>query len=466
MESILTYAYVAFAVLLLFGAAIFIHEFGHYWVALKRGLKVEEFAIGFGPKIYSWKRGDVVWSIRAIPAGGFVKLPQMITSEALEGSNDGEPLPPISPLSKILVAFAGPFMNVVFAFAIATLIYYVGLPVAVNPPIVGYVDPQSAEAKLGVKEGDRIVKVDGKEVRSWQDVQENAAFALTKTVPVVVERDGKDISFDLTTKESPMLGIKILDLDPRDHPTVVQVMDNGAAKEAGLKANDVFLSFGGVPVVGQQQLIDLISKRPDKTTDIEIKRDGKRIAMQITPKYDPTAKAGRIGVMLTSSAITVYEVQKPGPTPWAQVDRVVGIMGKTFSALWHHKETGVGAKDLSGPVGILGSLASQVMIDYRLALSFMVLLNINLAILNLLPIPVLDGGHITMALYEAIFRRPVSLKLQEYATGVFAILLIGFMLYVTVFGDLSSNRRQLMKSMFQHSSQVEIIDGTNAPAQN
>ncbi|HAV64404.1 MAG TPA: RIP metalloprotease RseP [Verrucomicrobiales bacterium] len=460
----LTVIYVVVAVLLLFGAAIFIHEWGHYWVALKRGLKVEEFAIGFGPKLFAWKRGEVLWTIRAIPAGGFVKLPQMITSEALEGANQGESLPPISPLSKILVAFAGPFMNVVFAFAIAAIIYFVGLPVAVNPSIVGYVDPQSAEAKAGVREGDRIVMVDGKLVRSWQDVQENAAFALTKTVPVVVERDGERLTFELTTKESELLGIKLLDLDPRDHPTVVQVMDGGAAKEAGLQENDVFLSFGGVPVVGQQQLIDLISKRPDQTTDIEIKRGDQRLAMQITPKYDPSAKAGRIGVMLTSSSVTVYEVQKPGPTPWAQVDRVLGIMGRTFSALYNSKQTGVGAKDLSGPVGILGMLANQVMIDYRLALSFMVLLNINLAILNLLPIPVLDGGHIVMSLYEAVFRRPVSLKLQEYATGVFAILLIGFMLYVTVFGDLSSNRRQLMKSMFKSSGQVEIIDATNQPA--
>jgi regulator of sigma E protease len=118
-----------------FGASIFIHEFGHFWVARKLGMKVEEFAVGFGPKIYSWKRDGIEYSLRWIPAGGFVKLPQMITSEALEGKNDYEgvlkgdlPVPPAPPSHKILVAFAGPFMNVVFAFAIATVIYFVGLP--------------------------------------------------------------------------------------------------------------------------------------------------------------------------------------------------------------------------------------------------------------------------------------------------------------------------------------------------
>ena len=158
--TILNVIYVIAAVLALFGAAIFIHEFGHFWVARKLGMKVEEFAVGFGPKIRSWKRDGIEYSIRWIPAGGFVKLPQMITAEALEGQS-AEEVPPAPPLHKILVAFAGPFMNVVFAFAIATVIYFVGLPIPVNPAIIGYVEPGSAEARLGIQEGDRIVSVNG-----------------------------------------------------------------------------------------------------------------------------------------------------------------------------------------------------------------------------------------------------------------------------------------------------------------
>src|SRR6185312_9378643 len=156
--SIFSVIYVVLAVLLLFGAAIFFHELGHYWVALKLGLKVEEFAIGMGPKICSWKRNGIVYSLRWIPAGGFVKLPQMITSEALEGKAGGG-VPPAAPWKKILVAVAGPFMNVMFAFAIAALIYFVGLPIAVNPPIVGYVKPDSPEAQMGIHAGDTIVSV-------------------------------------------------------------------------------------------------------------------------------------------------------------------------------------------------------------------------------------------------------------------------------------------------------------------
>src|SRR2546423_14121733 len=141
MSEIFKVAYVIVVVVLLFGAAVFVHEFGHFCMARRRGMKVEGFAIGFGPKIFSWTRDGVEYSWRWIPAGGFVKLPQMITSEALEGaSGSAESTPPAPPWSKILVAVAGPLMNVVFGFSIATLIYFVGLPVAVKPSIIGHVE--------------------------------------------------------------------------------------------------------------------------------------------------------------------------------------------------------------------------------------------------------------------------------------------------------------------------------------
>ncbi|HEX7577101.1 MAG TPA: site-2 protease family protein, partial [Verrucomicrobiae bacterium] len=181
--TILNIIYVIAAVLAAFGASIFFHELGHFWTARKLGMKVEEFAIGFGPIIYSWKRDGIVYSIRWIPAGGFVKLPQMITSETLEGHAD-EHIPPAPPLHKILVAFAGPIMNVAFAFAIAAVIYFVGLPVPDSQPIIGKVDPASPEARLGIREGDRVVMVDNKPIKSWTDVMEFTVFARTNVIPV------------------------------------------------------------------------------------------------------------------------------------------------------------------------------------------------------------------------------------------------------------------------------------------
>ncbi len=258
--TILTIIYVVAAVFVLFGAAIFIHEFGHFWVARKLGMKVEEFAIGFGPKIYSWTRNGVVYSLRWIPAGGFVKLPQMVTSEALEGETT-EAVQPAPPLHKILVAFAGPFMNVVFAFAIATVIYFVGLPMPVNPPIIGYVEPGSAEAKLGIQEGDVIKSVDGRKINTWQDITLNTAVARTNVLPVVIEHDGQEHTYNLQATTDNALGLKLLNLDPRDHPEVIKVMPGTPAEKAGLEPKDAIISFAGVPVASQEQLIGLIRKR-------------------------------------------------------------------------------------------------------------------------------------------------------------------------------------------------------------
>lgn len=459
--AILNFIYVVVAVILLFGAAVFVHEYGHYWMARRRGMKIEGFSIGFGPKIVSWMHDGVEWSWRWIPAGGFVKLPQMVTSEALEGKSEGEPVPPAPAFSKILVAFAGPAMNVIFAFTIACVIYFVGLPVAVNPPIIGRVEENSAEYKLGIREGDLVAQVDGKMVKSWQDVQLFAALARTNVIEVVTERAGVRMTNSLAAKVNDVLGLKLLNLDPRDHPVIAEVQTGSPAEKAGLKENDRFISFAGVPIVGQQQLVDLIRKRGGEPSEVVIKRGKESLTFSVTPKIiDAQKKIGRIGVMLTSENAIIYRVMKPGPKPWELIITYWDKTIMTFAALLHHKETGVGVKDLSGPVGILALLAAWVNTDYRLALDFLVFLNVNLAILNLLPIPVLDGGHILLAVVEKIRRRPSSPKFVEYVTTAFAVLLISFMLYVTVF-DI--RRFPLFKAMFKKDVQIEQVEEATPP---
>jgi len=457
--QLLTWLWVIVAVVLLFGAAIFVHEFGHFLVARWRGLKVEGFSIGFGPKIFGWKRDGIDYAWRWIPAGGYVKLPQMMTSDTIEGKSEGaESLPPISPLSKILVSIAGPVMNAVFAFVLATVIFLVGLPVRVDPPIIGAVEPGSPEAKLGLRAGDRIINVNGKAVNSWEDAQMAAAFATTQVVPVTVEREGARTTYSLPTKVNDELGIKLLNLEPMMHPVIQSVKAGTAAEAGGLKKGDEVLSFAGVPIAGEEQFIKLIRKRPGQASEIEVLRNQQRLKLTVTPKEDPVKKAGFLGAEIGPDLTSVYQLQWPGPPPWKLV---AGECQKTFDvigALFHSKQTGVGVGDLSGPPGILAGLAAQLKADFRLGLQFMVLLNISLAILNLLPLPVLDGGHIAMALLEALRGRPLSPRIQEYASTVFAVLLISFMLYVS-YNDVVK-RFPLFRSMF--SQQVQIESGTNA----
>lgn len=448
MEFVLGFIYVAVTVLVLFGASIFVHEYGHYWMARRRKMRIEGFAIGFGPKVFSWMVDGVEWSVRWIPAGGFVKLPQMITSEAIEGKSTTE-IPPAPPLSRILVAVAGPAMNIVFALVIACVLWAIGLPVLVNPPIIGLVDPNSVEGKAGIRSGDRIVQVNGQPVRSWQDINLEVITALTNVIPVTVERSGQTFTVSLPTKRSEALGLKWLDLEPQERPIIGLIQPGMPAEKIGLKEGDKFLSFDGVYVLNQEHLSDVINKGQGRPCEVVVERDGQKMTFNVTPVFDPETKRGRIGVGFAGGH---YEVQRPGPTPAQQFSDVLRLMGKTFSALFHSKETGVTAKDMSGPVGILGKLAVDVKTDFRLALSFMVMLNLNLAILNLLPLPVLDGGHILMALYEVVTRRRIGVRFQEVVTTGFAVVLISFMVYVT-FYDV--RRAPIFGQLLRQKSVVE-----------
>lgn len=452
MEKALNLAFVVLAVVLMFGASIFVHELGHYWVALWRKMKVDAFAIGLGPKIFAKVQNGIEYSIRWIPAGGFVRLPQMYNSETLEGAEkNAEEIPPAAPFSKILVAVAGPVMNILFAFAIATLIYFIGLPVPVNPSVIGYVAPDSEEAKLGLKPGDRVVALDKQPVKSWQDVMNITMLARQSVFDVEIDRGGKRTHYTLTAKTDNPLGLKMLNLDSQEHPVIGTIEPGKPADVAGLKALDRFVSFAGVPVFSQEQLVDLIKKRAGQTSEAVVDREGKRITVKVTPEMDKELKRGRIGISFASTPMQ-YEVQRPGPSPWAQVSEVWDKTVKTLSALVHSRETGVGVKDLSGPPGILAMMAIQVNTDFRLALSFLVLLNINLAVLNLLPIPVLDGGHIVLSIIEKIRRRPMNVRILEWTTTAFAVLLISFMVYVS-FNDLKRWRR--FKEVFQRQTTVE-----------
>lgn len=454
MEKLFDYFYVAVVVVLLFGASIFVHELGHFLVALWRRMRVEAFAIGLGPKIWSVTKQGIEYSVRWIPAGGFVKLPQMITSEALEGGSDStDPIPPAPPGSKILVAIAGPLMNVLFAFAVASVIYVVGLPVLVNPSLVGKVDPDSEEARLGIQEGDRIVAVSGKPVKSWEEINTITALAPTNTFDVTVERDGVAQVHTLRTKVNEVVGLKWLNLEPLEHPVAGVVEPGWPAAAAGLESGDEFVSVNGVPVLSREHVIELVSKNEGRPVELLVSREGNLVQLEITPRMDAaqTPPRARIGVMFAGG---VYEVLRPGPTPWAQVkevwDRTLGVLG----ALINSKNTGVKPSDLSGPIGILSAMAIQTKTDFRLALDFLVLLNINLAILNLLPIPVLDGGHVLMAILEKLRGKPLSLRFVEYTTTAFALLLISFMLYVSFF---DVRRIPLFKAMFDSTTRNEQV---------
>ena len=431
MPALLSWVIIAFGVALLFTLAVFVHEYGHYWVARKLGLRVDGFSIGFGPKIVGWKdKEGVEWALRWLPLGGFVKLPQMITSEAIEGRSETQ-MPPISPGKKIAVSLAGPFMNIVFAFVLGSIVWSVGLPMPYNNTIIGYVPPNGLEAGLGIREGDRITAVNGKPVRNWEDIQRTAALSLTQMLTVSIQHvDGRKGEYRIPAEYSEAARLKFLKLGPKDHPAVNQVIAGSPAAAAGIREGDEVISIDGVEVVGQQQLIDLIKGRANQSLELELIRDGSPIRIRVTPRLDPKENIGRIGVLLGPSSKLTYTVEKPGPTPWKQVSGTVSQMGDLLQALAHKKESKVGVENLQGPVRIFTALASEMKVDFRRALALMVIININLALLNLLPLPVLDGGHIVFSLIEMVTFRRIPAQVYETVTLMFGVLLLSFMAFV------------------------------------
>ena len=346
-------------------------------------------------------------------------------------------------------------MNVVFAFVLATIIYFVGLPESITPPIVGALDKESEEYSLGIREGDIITKIDGEAIPSWEEAAKFTALALTNRFAVTFQRqtDSGVEEFTQTLMAKPIsekLTIKRLKLPPKFRPIAGKVMDDGAAAEAGLKANDEIISLGGLPVGGQGQLISALQENGTNKTEIVVRREGSEMTFPITPK--DVKGVIMIGVQFAPAPQT-YIVRNPGPTPIENVSGVATLMWRTINALFHPKETGVGVKDLSGPVGILAMLGAWVKTDYRLALNFLVLPNVNLAILNMLPIPVLDGGHTVMGFIEGIFRRKIPVKILEWTSTCFAVALISLMLYVT-FHDVFE-RGGFFVDMFGNESEIQ-----------
>ena len=425
-----TKIYPALVVLFFFGITIFIHELGHFLVGKWRGMKIERFSIGFGPKIFGWTKDGVEYRLSWIPFGGYVALPQMSPMDAIEGKTEGstEEMPPAPPLSKTLVAFAGPLMNVALALLLATVLWGAGKPM--NVPIVGWVETGSPEELAGIQPGDKIVEVNGQRIKTWTQVMEAVAFSRTPDVRLTIERAGQPREVLVESKVNQRLEVKMLEIYPRNHPFTQNVLTGSAAERAGLKDGDEFVSIEGVPIYSSEQLRSLVGKRTDLPTTVKVLRRGEPLTLTVTPELNPDEKAGRMGVQLGDR----LEIVRPGPNPLEQFRDVLGSMVGLIKALMHSKETGVGPSSVSGPVGILGLCWYGIVTGGLLqGINIAVMLNLNFAIINLFPFPVLDGGHIVFAAIEAIRRRPLNARIVQGLSSAFAILLISFMLYVTVF---------------------------------
>lgn len=433
---ILEWIYTGAVVLLLFNITIFIHELGHFWVGRWRGAKIERFAVWFGPPI--WKRmiNGVEWRLGCIPLGGYVAFPQL-AMEAIEGKSEtpAEELTPLLPKDKIPILFAGSFMNLILGFVIATIVWVVGEPRGSDyyDLKIGYIKADSPEWNAGVRSGDVIKTINGVKVTNWDEIFTDVALNTKKELDLGVETAGQYHVVSFVPDRNPRFGIRMLSLDPVRGVYAGNMKPDSPGAIAGIKPGDRFVEVNGETIFSGQHLVDIVSKRADQPTTIVLERNNEKITVQATPKLDANLNIGRLEVPLDwkddEKTITIHQ------KPMTQIKKSMLLMYESINALIHKKTTGVGVKDFSGPVGIVHQMAKQVQMDIRLALAFLVMLNINLAIVNLLPIPVLDGGHIVFSIIEAIRRRPLNQKFLESTQMVFVALIITFVVYVS-FNDI------------------------------
>lgn len=413
---------------MLFSLTIFFHELGHYMTARRLGLKIEVFSIGMGPALLRWKRGGITFRLGAIPFGGYVALPQMEPWAAEDSS--GERPEPVAWWKKLLVALSGSAGNFVLAFAIGTVIWLVGKPAAPAEysSTVGYVEEDSPAWKSGIRPGDNVVAVNGERVANWE--QFLMLSSLRHEVALTVQSTGGVWTVRLPTRPAA-LGMRVVEgLAPRDYCKVLAVSPGSSAERAGVRPGDLIVEFNRRRVFSIRHLIRLVDAARGKKVPMVIQRESRRIEMWVVPRYDPGLKRALIGVQFTTYYVAGEE--RVHPPPWTQIRRHLTPVIRVVRALLTPTEARQAAAGIGGPFLILWSLWVIIQESFVMALWFTGFLNVNLAVLNLLPIPILDGSHAVYALYEGIARRPVNRRVTETLTYAFYVLLIWVFLTISV----------------------------------
>ena len=457
-----------FQVIFLFNILIVVHELGHYWAAKWRGLKVEKFQIWFGKPIWKKKIKGVQWGFGWIPMGGFVALPQMAPMEMLEGKNEGkEPLPPIKPLDKIIVAFAGPLFSLGLAFFFALLVWGFGKPVReqLQSTIVGSVVPNMPAEKAGILPGDEILEIDGVKVQSFagmvDSIMERIIYSEGKKITLLIKRSGTDEPISIQSgyekEDRPAhqrQDFRKIGVGPTSDSIIAATIPNSPAAKAGLVPGDQILEANGQKLFSRQTLTFIIQAMGEEIVpmDLLVLRGEENMRLSVMPIAPLTPKENppMLGIQWQDIPTTL---QKPGPNPFVQVWDGATAIFRTLSAIMPWHDADVSVSQMSSAIGI-GNYYYETLSDpvygWRFAFVLSVLINVNLAMLNLVPLPVLDGGHIAMSLYEWIFKSPINIRIMEMLQFGCALLLISFMVYVTWFdvGDLSKKGGQTEPVVF------------------
>jgi len=428
------------------GLLIFIHELGHFLVAKFSGIRVERFSLGFGPRLIKFKAGETEYCISALPLGGYVKM------SGQEDFEEGEIVPLDDPRAfsskslwtRLKVVLAGPFMNLLLPFVLMPMVFLIGRqePKFLSKPVDLYgVQDKSPAQEAGLLPGDRLVKVDGQAVDTWGEALPLVLKPSAQALRLQVARQGQVLDQEITVKKSqeesqpfglePML---FLDMDP----IIGEFAPNSPAKAAGMASGDRVLSVDGKPISDWAGMSERVNASQGKSLDFIVERQGEKLEMKVTPQYNNELKKYVVGVTKGSSP-QFYEKRQYGFVDAVKkgFEENLLLFGMTFKVLKDLVTLKASYKELGGPIKIAEVSAQAAKKGIGNFLYLLAFLSIQLGILNLLPIPVLDGGHVAFMAYEGVAKRPLPMKKRLIAQQIGMFLLLTLMILVTV-NDIDS----------------------------
>jgi regulator of sigma E protease len=446
LSSVASNLWAVFLVVVLFGGSIFVHELGHFLAARRRGAKVERFSIGFGPALWSRQGKDgVEYRISAFPLGGYVLLPQLADLGAIEGEASSDPakLPPVSYATKMIVFVAGALFNLIFAFLLACIVWIIGQPVAsgLASTTVAEIVPTiktaegkevvSPAVKAGLKPGDVIVAVDGEPVDSFNEIVERLALSSGWTgdgerqTIFRIRRDGQEIDLTVRPELSGPEKVRMVGFTTVAKLTLGRIAPDSPAQRGGLREDDQITAIDGKPTLTLSQLVEGLRAKTGLPLTLTVLREGRSQSLSIErPKA--SRDAADIGITLKSGIIYAH------PSPFEQVGECIAKTFKTLGALFNPRSD-IGISHLSGPIGIISNFVDVSRAGLPFALWFTILVNVNLAVFNLMPMPVLDGGQMLFATIGRLRGKPLPINFIANAQSVFLVLLFSMVIYVSVF---------------------------------
>ncbi|WP_154139450.1 sigma E protease regulator RseP [Photobacterium damselae] len=440
------------AFLLALGILIAVHEFGHFWVARRCGVYVERFSIGFGKAIWQRKGKDgTEYTLAMIPLGGYVKM----LDERVEAVPEHQRHMAFNNKKlwqRSAIVAAGPFANFVFAVFAYWVVYLIGVPAV--KPVIGEVAPQSIAAQGGIAPGMELKSISGIETPDWESVNMamishigDKQMAVTLTEPhsnVDVKRtlNLTDWSYD-PERENVLTTLGLTPYTPAITLVISQLVDNGAAINAGFQLNDKIIAVDGEPIKQWQTFADLVRENPGKTLNVEVLRDNAPLTLALTPAIKDLKDGSKVGYVGIAPKVDAWPEDYRINLQFGPLESVAKATEKTwqlviltFDMVTKLVTGDVAIKNLSGPISIAKGAGMTADFGLVYFLGFLALISVNLGIVNLLPLPVLDGGHLMFFAIEAVTRRPVSEKIQDIGYRVGSAILVALMA-IALFNDFT-----------------------------